>query len=135
MPNCRLPSYCRTRAVALISLITAPLAGCVSLTGDCVAIGGFGIHVAVVDAQTGLRPPAATLVLTDGSYADTTSLARSPNPAQGLYAALERPGTYTVTVTAPGYQPWTQSSVTVRRAGSCSTIQTVHLTARLARLP
>jgi hypothetical protein len=50
-----------------------------------------------------------------------------------LFGALERPGTYTVTVDKPGYQQWKQERVRVRD-GSCH-VQTVTLQANLVRAP
>ena len=47
-----------------------------------------------------------------------------------LSAAHERPGTYTVTVSKPGYRDFTQSNIVVG-ADVCHVI-TVQITARLA---
>ena len=51
-----------------------------------------------------------------------------------LKAGWERPGTYTVTVEAPGYHTWVRRGVVVVR-DSDGELQTVHLSAHLVEVP
>lgn len=60
---------------------------------------------------------------------------QAPGRAGVLYGALERTGTYTVTVSAPGYRTWTQANVAVTRGGRCDSLRRVELTARLQPVP
>jgi hypothetical protein len=111
--------------------ILALCAGCIGPFAPCSGVGNFGVLVTVVDSATG-KPPSSrpTLIITEGAtYADT-ALGTTNSPIL-IPAALERPGTYSLTVTADGYRPWTRDGVRVREGGRCDDIQTVRLTARL----
>jgi hypothetical protein len=92
------------------------------------------VLVTVVDSTTG-GPPSSrpTLIITEGAYADT-AFGTAPgqmSPFPVIPAAPERPGTYSLTVTAAGYRQWTRDGVKVREGGRCDDIQTVRVTARL----
>jgi hypothetical protein len=68
----------------------------------------------------------------DGAYADSSGAETEPGlQVDALVAAIERPGTYEVTVSKPGYRDWTQSGVRVTD-GECN-VRTANLTARLQR--
>ena len=92
------------------------------------------IVVQVRDAAT--QAPAAsgaTGVLSEGSFSDVMQPADLSENTLELFGALERPGTYTVTIDEPGYQQWKQERVRVRD-GSCH-VETVTLQASLVRAP
>jgi hypothetical protein len=107
----------------------------------------FGIMVQIRDAQTGAQAwYDATLVTSDGAYADTIrgSLGFPPSYKDSvtwLGAARDRPGTYTVTITHPAYQPWRREGVRVRRGGGANPFdgsdvpETVTLIAELQPFP
>jgi hypothetical protein len=73
----------------------------------------------------------------DGAFAEV--LAPGPGiPNTGVpdsyFGVADRPGTYTVQVTAVGYRPWQRDSVVAAPEPGCH-VQTVGLTALLERLP
>lgn len=75
----------------------------------------------------------ATLILTDGSFVDSTTVPAG-DPAWDPYPVTtqrtyERPGRYVVTVRRAGYSNWTRADVVVQR-DECH-VRTVTLTARL----
>lgn len=80
-------------------------------SGGCTASSGVGVAVRpLIDARTRAEIPyeiaiRGTLILRDGSYADTSELLAG--------AANDRPGTYDVTVRLPGYNDWRRSRVRV----------------------
>lgn len=116
---------------ALVAAVVVAFAGC---AGDgplaCTEEARSGLSVTVRDSVSGAPiTEGAEVVATDGTYADT---ARSSLIASGVYAlAVERPGTYQVTVDHPAYRRWLRSGVTVT-ADECH-VQTVSLLARLQR--
>lgn len=92
-----------------------------------IAVGCSGmaypaVEVLVIDAATDSADArGVTGVVRDGAYADTLQGGGGPagGPPQKLVGALERPGTYTVHLSKPGYHDWVQASVRVR-PGVCS---------------
>jgi len=88
----------------------------------CLTYAAPAVTVDVRDRRDG-APLSAPIrvVVRDGAYADTAAafpLGSSPSsqPAATLAGlALERPGTYVVEVTAPGYAPWRRAGVRVGR--------------------
>jgi len=82
----------------------------------CTALYAYGITVTVVDSLSGAPVGAgATVIATDGAYADTvTHHAGSANDFP-FGTAGERAGTYAVTVLKSGYDAWTRSGITVTR--------------------
>jgi hypothetical protein len=122
----------RAARVAYLSVL-ALCAGCIGPFAPCSGAGNFGLYVTVVDSTTG-GPPSSrpTLIVVDGTFADTTVGSPSGDGRVSVMpAALERPGTYSLTVTAAGYRRWTRDGVRVREGGRCDDIQTVRPTARL----
>lgn len=83
------------------------------------------VEVQVYDARTG-APAAHGTVATarDGSYTDTleitgwTSTPIDSTTALVVAGAYERPGTYTVRISKPGYQLWERTGVRARE-GEC----------------
>lgn len=113
--------------------VFALCAGCVGPFAPCSEAGKFGLYVTVVDSTTGGPPTSRpTLIIVDGTFADTVvGLPPGERPVSVIPAAGERPGTYSLAVTAAGYRRWTRDGVRVREGGRCDDIQTVRLTARL----
>ena len=112
------------------------LGGCSSvLEGDCISLGRYGIAVDVVDAQTGRAPDSATVLLTERASPDSVerrTAVRSPSTGRlVVYGASERTGSYTVTVSSPGYRDWAVQGVVVTRGGHCDDLRPASLTARL----
>jgi hypothetical protein len=103
--------------------VLAPLgAGCSSGYG-CAAVEEYAVEVEVRDAATG-EPAAdgATGTLRDGGYTETMRVGGwlyAPDVPAGtgvgttLVGAMERPGTYTVRIEKPGYEPWERRGVRV----------------------
>jgi hypothetical protein len=99
-------------------------------TTSCTTEVRPGIMVDVRDSVTNaLVGRGSIIVAREGAVADTatgTSLGTGP---YGL--ALERPGTYTLSVTQTGYQPWSKPGVVVTK-GVCH-VDGVAVTARLQK--
>jgi hypothetical protein len=106
---------------------------------DCPAIIAPAILVTVRDSVTSL-PAAhgARGAVRDGAYVDSLRLAGWDGPPSIdtellLGAAIDRPGTYSVTIEKAGYQTWQRTGVAVG-SSACGTDQ-VPLLARLVPLP
>lgn len=116
----------RQRAQQCISILVLVFA-----TGCCGSDAGYpALLVTVVDAQTG--GPLLTevlMVVTDGAFSETYRVA--PPVTLPLAAADERPGTYSIEVSAAGYQTWRISGVRVGRSFLCDQQDTRRLTAGL----
>ena len=113
--------------------ILALCAGCIGPFAPCSNVGNPAVLVTVVDSTTGGPPTSRPmLIIVDGSFTATAfGPAPGDRPVSVIPAAAERPGTYSLTVTADGYREWTRAGVRVREGGRCDDIQTVRLTARL----
>ena len=69
------------------------------------------LAIVVVDSVTGAGLAATTLALAmEGTTTDT--LAGQDSVVSG---AFERPGSYRIELTAPGYRPWTREGVVVKK--------------------
>ena len=113
------------------------LAGCDELTPPraCTANIVFGLQVSVVDSLTDVPPASALLIARSGAFVDSLG----PTPSGPAYpggptvlrfnTAAERPGTYDLTVRAPGYRDWSRTGVKVTK-DECH-VHTTSLTARL----
>lgn len=116
-----------------ILLATFALAGtmlsCSSDGGDdpapgsqliCVDLIGPGIMVEVHDAVTGLPAACdATGKAEDGGLVEALSPGAdcAVDPTFLYLSGIHRPGTWTVTIERPGYQPWVRDGITVVREG------------------
>lgn len=119
-------------------LAVAPLVGGCNLSPTetaCTADIRPAVEVTIRDAATGEYIAAqAAVSATDGAFRDTLRLS-SGRRVEGVMVwqaragAHERPGTYRVEVTAPGYAPWVRENVRARD-GECH-VGTVRLDARL----
>jgi hypothetical protein len=122
----------RYESFALLGLVGALLLLPACSGGSCNANAASGVVVFVVDATTGQDVCSATVTITDGAYAETLQSRPSDNGHTCEYdGASERPGTYTVSGAAAGYQPTQQDNV-VARAGACH-VETATVTIALAR--
>lgn len=102
-------------------LLAALASGCSSMTsGDSVSIGVPGLQVTALDKRTNQTPNETVITAIDGAYRETLTA------SGGVFiGAVERPGTYSVVVDAPGFVRWTRDNVTVARGGSCNYLQRV----------
>jgi hypothetical protein len=127
------------QALPLLPAFALALAGCDSQSPpSCLASVEPAVLVEVLDSTSG-DPAAfgATGSLSEGPFLDSLTI-----PGLGLYppeslaymrGGDERPGTYSVALLKPGYQPWHQSGVRAK-PGTCH-VQTERLTARLQAVP
>ena len=119
------------RVIVVGSLVLTASLAVGACDGDpvaCTEQAVAAIEVSVRDSTSGA--PAgrgARIVAKDGAYADTSRATASYDGPYPL--ALERSGTYTVTVEQQGYRTWSQSGVSVSR-DRCH-VRTATLTARL----
>lgn len=131
--------YFLKQSLSLLPALALALAGCDSHSpASCLASVEPAVLVEVLDSVSS-EPAAfgATGSLSEGPFLDSLTI-----PGLGLYppeslaymrGGDERPGTYSVALLKPGYQPWHQSGVRARR-GTCH-VETVRLTARLQAGP
>ncbi len=115
---------------ALLSLVlimagTSALPAC-EIGGACTTQYVWGVVLTLRDARTQQPINTATVTLVDGSYREELTMPLFPD---AYYGAGEREGTYTITVSAPGYQPIAPRTVTV--TGDECHVQQVRLTVDL----
>ena len=88
-------------ALALVLGVTGWIAsaGCSS---SCTLRGTFGLHVVAIDGSSAAAICNATVTAQDGDYSETLVPIASADAGEpcAYVGALERPGTYTVTVAA-----------------------------------
>jgi hypothetical protein len=122
------------------ALLVAVLAACSNdstsppAVGFCSAIYTPAVSIVAVDSISG-APLAgdATGSLQMPGVNDT--LFHGSAPGDSVLYGGSTPGTYQVTVTRIGYQPWVRSGVAVTATGVCSELNTVSLRARLEPSP
>lgn len=79
----------------------------------CTAEPRWALRITVVSAADGSWITAEHMLagtLTDGAYVEELT----PEGGNLLLAGQERPGLYTITVTAAGFETWTRTDVRVR---------------------
>lgn len=102
--------------------------GCGIIGVDCDDDFQPGIVMTVVDSISGGPVPGeATATATDGTYVESVAV---PGDTPFTLAA-NRAGTYDVEVTAPDYQTWMTTGVTVQVSGNSCSVRRVRLTALL----
>ncbi len=106
-----------------------PVAACNWGGVDCTLEARQGIAVEVSDSVTGaVITRGYTVIVTEGAYRDSVSFPlEGPLPYPDF--AVERAGTYRVTVRSSGYKEWTRAGVHVT-ADECH-VRTVILAVRL----
>ncbi len=110
-----------------------PLASACSLSSECRQTGVYAIQVAVEDTFN-LEPIADNAfgtVVEPGGYVDTLDLIElylDGRPWR-LGGALDRPGTYDVLLSRPGYYDWVVREVSVAASG-CGVVP-LRMTARM----
>ena len=112
------------------------VSGCGILSpGDCVAIGRSALHVIVSDSTTGAAPVNEVRVIArDGEYADSANIGAPHASGLSFSLAVEREGTYLLTVDATGYRSWAKAGITVGRSSDkCQYLQSKTVLARLQR--
>jgi hypothetical protein len=99
----------------------------------CTATRSIAIEVSVTDSITGQNlADSATGLVQAGSYSD--SLVAYNSPATVLLGGNQL-GTYTVTVSRPGYATWSRSGIAVSQKSACGSVLPVHLDALLQTGP
>ncbi|CAN5816867.1 hypothetical protein BH23GEM3_BH23GEM3_23000 [soil metagenome] len=131
-------NYLLVLSLILLSLLT----GCAR---DTLVMPALSIEIR--DARTG--GPAvweANVVVRDGDYSETIRVWErdrvKPDPINQpvVLMAENRPGTYDVTITHPGYRTWHRAGIRVRESGLRNPIggtalpDQVHILAELERL-
>lgn len=118
----------RLRTLAALATALA-FTGCDIVGVDCTTQAVAGVSVWAHDAVDG-EPVTEGLTghLLQGDYAELMVVGSNQ-----LYGAFERPGTYAVVVTAPGYQDWVRTDVTVEDGG-CHVVP-VEIRADMERSP
>lgn len=121
----------RTRSFSSV-VVLCFVAGCSLFDEGCDTVGRPAITVQVTDASTGADIlPGTTIKIVDGEFVETFNVPNDPTRTGRVGGAIGRPGTYEVTVTKDGYQPWIRSNVNVTLDG-CH-VKTVALDAALTR--
>ena len=99
----------------------------------CTATRSIAIEVAVTDSISGLgRADSATGLVQAGSYSD--SLVVFSGAANTLFGG-DRLGTYSVTISRPGYATWTRSGIAVTQKSICGSVIPAQLDALLQPVP
>jgi hypothetical protein len=131
----------KSYARILFGLLLPLLGGCAGET-----LTAYGLNVEIRDARTGASAAYdATMIVRDGSYADTVrGREMIPPEYEGetavLAAASGRLGVYEITITHPEYQTWRVEDIRVTRSNSASPFdnspvpKTVHVVADLQPL-
>jgi hypothetical protein len=102
---------------------------------NCDAAAQPGLLITVVDASTQAAPSSAPSVsVTEGAYAENYSAPNAAGAVPTFKAAIERVGTYALTVSASGYRPFTRTGLVVAKGGTCNQVQTVNVKAALIQL-
>jgi hypothetical protein len=78
----------------------------------CSQVYVYGIMVRVI-GPTGDPIPNAQVTIRDGAYTETLRQIEVPSPTGIYQGAGERPGTYQLKVSAPGYVPQTFENLVV----------------------
>lgn len=113
-----------------LAVVTASVAGCAdNSTGTCAAPPSLGIRLTVRDARTGntLDPVAVVEVVRLATPRD--SLVGTTVDAVRITAG--QPGTYRVTVDAPGFVRDTREVVVPAESGFCKDLITQNVTVTL----
>lgn len=121
----------RPRAGLLAVAFALGLAACddEALGPVCTAEAVFGINLTVLDGTGGPAAEGALGIADDGSHADTLLVL----DASTMAGAVERPGTYDITISKFGYMTWSAENVTVA-AGECHVVP-VSMDAALIPVP
>ena len=118
-----------------VVLTVALVTGCHDQEIVCPMILSPGVAVEVRDAFDGATIASGSkLVAQAGAYADSMSFPPGqPELNSSHLTGAYRPGSYTLTVTKTGYQPWVQTNVVVT-AARCG-VNLTSLTALLHAAP
>ena len=126
----------RLRALIAVPIVTMGGA-CTAPAGNgtvCTALFAYGISVSVIDSASGAAAGAgATVVASEGPYADSVVVPLTASPSFPIGLAGERAGTYLVTVRKSGYRNWRRSDVVVTK-DECH-VKGVAVTAKIQPVP
>jgi hypothetical protein len=124
----------RAVRASLLPIVSALSLSACSLFEDdtvCAGVGSWNVAVTVVDSISGVSSAAnATLLTYDIEFGGVRIDSVTGQKDTDVLMGSDRKGRYTVVVRKVGYRDWVKSPVVV--VGEC-TVQTVALTARLAR--
>ena len=121
----------RKSVVGCYSILISALGCSASLSPVCTQEARPAVAVYVKDSVTNAGTASgASLVVREGSYEDSVAAPVGMDNSP-LGAAVERAGTYQVTVTKTGYATWVKSNVRVTK--DLCHVNTVTLTALLQR--
>lgn len=119
-----------SQLMPLVVLAASLLAGC-DATDACPQSEVAGLVLQVRDSVTGAGlAPAALITAAEAGAAQVDTLAWIPNADSVFVIGLAgRSGTFTLTVTAPGYQPWQNAALVIDRnaCGNTITVEAVAL--------
>jgi hypothetical protein len=122
----------RHMSMFVACVVLGSLSACILGPGKCVGSALPGLSLSVLDSVTSAPPTVpVSLIITSPSFSDTL-----PHPGDGSFdgskfvTLYDRPGTYSLTVRASGYAPWTRSDVVVP-ADRCGGAITVAVVAKL----
>ena len=133
----------RGRVGGLVCVLLT-IAGCES--GDyathpnCTDVGLDGIVLTLEDSITTAKYPFTDVraIASEGVYRDTsrvTLITGTATSARAIGLVVERPGTYSVDVTAAGYAPWRVDDIkVVKEADACGHVVPRSIVARLRQL-
>ncbi len=102
-------------------------------TGTCAMLPSLGIRLHVRDTQTGGSLDAVAVAKIVRTTAPRDSM--TGRPADAVVLTSHQPGTYTVTVSVPGYTPATREVIVPPITGWCASVETQEVTVRLSALP
>ena len=113
-----MPGYEDMKEPFAIALAAVLVTGCWGQELVCPQILTPGVAVEVRDAfDNSTIASGSKLVAQAGAYADSMSLpVGQPELNTAHLTGAYQPGTYTLTVTKTGYQPWIQTNVIVTAA-------------------
>ncbi|MEO7998244.1 MAG: hypothetical protein ABI852_12405 [Gemmatimonadaceae bacterium] len=128
----------KLRSLFSVSVVAALFSACSddALNGrTCDAMAIVGVNVDVPGGSAMLRlGKTINATLTDGSYTEQMQLWSADPSGQDpvrLAGAMERPGSYSLTVRVPGYQDFRKDNLTVTRDGSGCHVTPIRVTATL----
>jgi hypothetical protein len=112
------------RALGLLLAVASTGCGTDTPTVACAAYAAAGLGVSVVNASTGAAVCDATVTARDGTHSE-----RLVAVGCTFTGAYERPGTYVIEASRPGFVPKRVDSVrVVMGRGECPHVEQAHVT-------
>jgi hypothetical protein len=128
----RAPSH--IGSVALCALLVVAALGCSEGPNTaCLATRSIAVELTVTDSLSNLGlADSSTGLLQAGTTVDSLEHVAGSST---LLLGGSQLGTYTVTVTRPGYATWSRAGIAVAQLSICGSVIPVQLAARLQPLP